>query len=60
MVISRYITFILLTTSVIVDSLPRGGHDHMVVIYATAYAITTKVVSSNPDHGKIYLGFLHQ
>ena len=33
----------------------RHGHDRMVVGFTTTWAITTKVVISNPVHGKVYL-----
>jgi hypothetical protein len=35
----------------------RRGRDHMVVwlkLYVQSVPITTKVVSSNPDHGEVY------
>ena len=45
---------IALTTS---SNLLRGCRDHMVVGFTTTYelvSITTKVVSLNPAHGKVY------
>jgi hypothetical protein len=49
-------SFDYVTTCVVYIISRRGhrGHDRMVVGFTTTYAITTKVVSSNPVYEEVY------